>query len=51
MLTAYDVGGSVALSYAFVLHLLNVLPLFLVAAGVVVARRLRRTGRVQPAVG
>ena len=51
VLTAYGVGDSVALSYAFVLHLLNVLPLFVVAAALLLVRRLRRANRVQPAVG
>jgi glycosyltransferase 2 family protein len=43
VLSAYGVGDSVALSYGFVLHLINILPLFAVAAALLVARRLRRT--------
>jgi len=41
VLSAYGVADSEALSYALVLHALNVLPLFVVAAGIVVVRRLR----------
>jgi hypothetical protein len=40
-LSAYGVEDSVALSYAFVLHALNVLPLLAVAAGLLVVGRLR----------
>jgi uncharacterized protein (TIRG00374 family) len=47
-LSAYGVADSVALSYAFVLHALNVLPLLLVAAGLIVARRLRGEGASAP---
>jgi uncharacterized protein (TIRG00374 family) len=42
VLGAYDVPDSQALSYAFVLHALNILPLFVVAAGIVTIRKLRR---------
>ena len=46
VLSAYGVADSVAVSYALVLHALNVLPLF-VAAGVLVGlRRLRRRAHV-----
>lgn len=46
VLSAYGVADSVALSYALVLHALNVLPLF-VAAGVLFGlRRLRRRAHV-----
>jgi uncharacterized protein (TIRG00374 family) len=41
VLSAYGVGDSQALSYALVLHALNILPLFVVAAAIVVIRRLR----------
>lgn len=51
VLSAYGVGDSVALSYAFVLHLLNVLPLFAVAAALLVARRLRRPTPVPAMLG
>ena len=50
VLTAYGVGDSVALSYAFVLHLLNVLPLFAVAAALLVVRRLRRAAPTAPPI-
>jgi uncharacterized protein (TIRG00374 family) len=42
VLTAYGVADSPALSYALVLHALNILPLFVVAAGIVTIRKLRR---------
>jgi glycosyltransferase 2 family protein len=42
VLSAYGVADSEALSYAFVLHALNVLPLFVVAAVMLLLRRLRR---------
>jgi len=51
VLTAYGIGDSVALSYALVLHMLNVLPLFAVAAALLVARRLRREGPVPTLLG
>ena len=51
VLTAYGVGDSMALSYAFVLHLLNVLPLFAVAAALVLARRVRRARPAPPMRG
>jgi uncharacterized protein (TIRG00374 family) len=51
VLSAYDVSDSDALSYAFVLHAMNVLPLFAVAVGVLLVRRLRRVGKVHPAPG
>jgi uncharacterized protein (TIRG00374 family) len=41
VLAAYGVDESEALSYALVLHALNVLPLLIIAVGVLVARRLR----------
>ena len=47
VLAAYGVGDSVALSYALVLHLLNVLPLFAVAAALLLVRRRRRTRTAQ----
>jgi uncharacterized protein (TIRG00374 family) len=50
VLSAYDISDSEALSYAFVLHALNVLPLFAVAGVLLVARR-RRVAGVQPAAG
>jgi uncharacterized protein (TIRG00374 family) len=43
VLSAYGVSDSEALSYAFVLHALNILPLFVVAAAGFTARRLRRS--------
>jgi uncharacterized protein (TIRG00374 family) len=54
VLGAYDVPDSQALSYAFVLHAMNVVPLFVVAAGVLVLRRLHPPARTQlasPALG
>jgi uncharacterized protein (TIRG00374 family) len=42
VLAAYGVDESEALSYALVLHALNVLPLLLIAAGMILYRRLRR---------
>ena len=42
VLSAYGVSDSVALSYALVLHALNIFPLFLVAAGMILLRRIRR---------
>jgi uncharacterized protein (TIRG00374 family) len=42
VLSAYGVPDSIALSYALVLHALNVLPLFLVAGAMLALRRLRR---------
>jgi uncharacterized protein (TIRG00374 family) len=42
VLTAYGIDGSRALSYALVLHALNVLPLFAVAAAGFGLKRLRR---------
>jgi glycosyltransferase 2 family protein len=46
VLSAYGVSDSVALSYALVLHALNIFPLFLVAAGMIALRRLRRRAPV-----
>lgn len=46
VLSAYAVDDSKALSYALVLHLLNVLPLFAAAAVVAVVRRARGRGVV-----
>ncbi len=43
VLSAYGVADSEALSYALILHLLNVLPLFVVALAIMVIRRSRRT--------
>jgi len=48
VLAAYDVDGSRALSYALVLHALNVAPFVVVAFAVFVRRRLRRTANVVP---
>jgi uncharacterized protein (TIRG00374 family) len=47
VLTAYGVSDSEALSYALILHALNVLPLFLVAVAIVVIRRSGRTMAAQ----
>ena len=47
VLGAYGVGGSQALSYALVAHALTVLPLFVVAAVLVVAKRIGRRRRVE----
>ena len=41
VLSAYGIAGSEALSYALVLHALNVLPLFAAALVVLLARRVR----------
>lgn len=41
-LSAYGAAGSQALSYALVLHALNLLPLFAAGAGMVVVRKLGR---------
>lgn len=46
-LSAYGVDGSTALSYALVLHALNVLPLFAVGAALALTRRL--ASRARPA--
>jgi uncharacterized membrane protein YbhN (UPF0104 family) len=43
VLSAYGVSDSEALSYAFVLHALNILPLFVFAAALLTVRRLRRS--------
>jgi glycosyltransferase 2 family protein len=55
VLSAYGVDASSALSYALVLHALNVLPLFAVAGAVLVRRRLRHEKDVtlvaDPALG
>lgn len=51
VLSAYAVPDSIALSYALVVHAMTVLPLFVVAAGILLTRRLRRAHRVQPAAG
>ena len=40
VLKAYGVDNSVALSYALLLHALNVIPLFAVAIGAIITRRL-----------
>ena len=48
VLTAYGVNNSEALSYALVLHALNVLPLFAVALGVLAYRRLPWWRRAAP---
>jgi glycosyltransferase 2 family protein len=45
VLSAYGVDGSTALSYALVLHALNVLPLLAVAAALAVSRRLSPRSR------
>lgn len=45
VLSAYGVSDSEALSYAFVLHALNILPLFVVGAAIFAARRLRPSDR------
>jgi glycosyltransferase 2 family protein len=42
VLSAYDVASSPAVSYALVLHALNIVPLFVVALGVLALRRLQR---------
>ena len=47
-LSAYGVSDSVALSYALVLHVLNVLPLFLVAGAMLLMRRIRRREPATP---
>ena len=44
-LSAYGVADSAALSYAFVLHALNVLPLFVAAAAIILVRKIRRRPR------
>ena len=46
VLSAYGVADSLALSYALVLHALNVVPLFVVAAGMLALRRFRRRAPV-----
>ena len=46
VLSAYGVSDSVALSYALVLHALNVLPLLIIAGVLLAFRRLRRRGSV-----
>ena len=51
VLSAYGIDDSVALSYALVLHLLNVLPLFAVAAALLVVRRARRARPVPAVLG
>lgn len=42
VLDAYGIDASTALSYALVLHALNIVPLLVVAGGALVARRFRR---------
>jgi len=49
VLSAYDVPDSIALSYALVLHVLNVLPLLLVAGVMLILRRARRRSAVRGA--
>jgi glycosyltransferase 2 family protein len=46
VLTAYGISDSIALSYALVLHALNIVPLFVVAAVMLALRRLRRRADV-----
>ena len=49
VLSAYGVPASAALSYAIVLHALNVVPLLAVAVALAVSRRFRmRTQLPQP---
>ena len=48
VLSAYDVDGSTALSYALVLHALNVFPLFAVGAAAALTRQLRARARPAP---
>jgi uncharacterized membrane protein YbhN (UPF0104 family) len=45
VLSAYGVDGSTALSYALVLHALNVLPLLAVGAALALTRRLPSRSR------
>jgi glycosyltransferase 2 family protein len=48
VLKAYGVDNSVALSYALLLHALNVIPLFAVALGAFATRRLRNISVREP---
>ena len=47
VLSAYGVADSEALSYALILHALNILPLFAVALAILVIRRSRRASATQ----
>jgi uncharacterized protein (TIRG00374 family) len=48
VLSAYGVGASAALSYALVLHAVNVVPLFVVALALALRRQVRSAARQAP---